>query len=401
MVLKLPGGGSIEAHRSILAAVSPVFEKMFYGSFKEGKSMTVDLPKDNYKSMGLLIDFVYRGSCELNLDEIFPVLEAFDRYQINKVPFCHMCSDVILAQMEPTNYVTLLEKFAKVMSEEGIKKAANKVMVYTNIDFISKFDTTKDLPEEMLLQLLQMDITNHEVDIFDFLVKWHDYQTKDLGRSLQLTQKLFQNIRYSLIIPQILTSKVLPRSDLVNKQLLIDAYYYIYNSCKPLGEYDSKECTLEPAGLTFRKPRCSLEVQWSAHQGTMQRDKLDDYRVTYYLNSVATNHYCIISSSPLKNGVYTLSIINITPKQNSYSNALVSIAIRDQHDKYLYFHPLISDNLITMNVHDEYLFLKLIEGDKVKSTTSITLEADLFSICICNIAHSQYNISFSIHNHMQ
>ena len=400
MILKLPGGGSIEAHRSILAAVSPVFEKMFYGNFKEGKSMTVDLPKDNYKIMGLLIDFVYRGSCELNLDEIFPVLEAFDRYQINKIPFCHMCSDVILAQMESTNYLTLLEKFAKVMSEEGIKKAANKVMVYTNADYISKFDTTKDLPEEMLLQLLQMDITNHEVDIFDFLVKWHDYQTKHLGRLLQLTQKLFQNIRYSLIIPQILTSKVLPRSDLVNKQLLIDAYYYIYNSCKPLGEYDSKECTLEPPSLT-RKPRCSLEIQWSAYcLGTMQRDKLDKYRVNYYSNPNAADRNIMISS-PLRNGIYTFSIINISPNRNSYSNAVVSIAIRDQHDEYLYFHPLNGDSLITVYVHDEYLFLKFVEGDKVKSTTSITLDADLFSICICSIAQSQLDISFSIHNHMQ
>ena len=40
------------------------------------------IPKDNYKIMGLLIDF-------------FPVLEGFGRYQINKVPFCHICSVVI------------------------------------------------------------------------------------------------------------------------------------------------------------------------------------------------------------------------------------------------------------------------------------------------------------------
>ena len=37
VILKLPGGGSIDAHRSILAAVSPVSEKMFYGNFKDGK----------------------------------------------------------------------------------------------------------------------------------------------------------------------------------------------------------------------------------------------------------------------------------------------------------------------------------------------------------------------------
>ena len=50
--------------------------------------MTVDLPKDNYKIMSLLVDFVYQGNCELkDLDDIFPVLEAFDKYQINKIPF--------------------------------------------------------------------------------------------------------------------------------------------------------------------------------------------------------------------------------------------------------------------------------------------------------------------------
>ena len=363
--------------------------------------MIVDLPKDSYNIMGLLIDFVYHGSCEVkNLDDIFPILEVFDRYQINKVPFYHMCSDVILVQMESTNYVTLLEKFAKVMSEEGIKKAANKVMVYTNNDF-TKFDTTKDLPEEVMLQLLHMDITNHEVDIFDFLVRWHDYQTKDLGRSLQLTQRLFQNVKYSLIIPQILTSKVLPRSDLVNKQLLIDAYYYIYNSCKPLGEYDSKECTLEPAGPTVRKPRCSLEIQWSAYEGKMQRDKLDEYRVSY--NSNVDFNTRIMTSSPLRNGIYTFSVLNIAVTQN-LNSGVISIAISSQCNEFLYFHPLISDSLITVYVHNEYLFLKLIEGDKVKSTTSI-LATDLLSICICNnvdVENYLYiDCSFSIHNHMQ
>ena len=196
--------------------------------------MMVDLPKDSSKIMKLLIDFVYHGNCELeNLDDIFPVLEVFDRYQINKNPFYHMCSDIIIAKLDSSNCLTLLPKFSSVMSEEGTRKAANRVMQYTNNDFIAKFDDIKELPEEVLLQLLQIDITNHEVDIFDFLVKWYDYQSKDLGRSLLLTRQIFRCIRYSLIIPQILSSRVVARCDLVSKQLLGDAYHYIYNSCKP------------------------------------------------------------------------------------------------------------------------------------------------------------------------
>ena len=78
------------------------------------------------------------------------------------------------------------------------------------------------------------------------------------------------------------------------------------------------------------------------------------------------------------------------------------VAISGQGDKYLYCYPLISDSLITVYVHDEYLFLKLIEGDKVKSTTSLS-KADLFRICICSLVpqNSSCYCSFRIHNHAQ
>jgi len=176
----------------ILAAVSPVFERMFYGDFKEGKSKEVELPKDSYDTMKLLIDFIYKGNCDLdNLDSILPLFTAFDYYQINKTPFLHMCSEVILSQLDSSNYLTLLPKYVSVVSEESHKKAADKVMNYTNNDFVTKFDETKDLPEEVVLALLQRgDINSHEVNIFEFLTKWHDYQAQQLGKSLKLTVQL-------------------------------------------------------------------------------------------------------------------------------------------------------------------------------------------------------------------
>ena len=416
VILKLPGG-NIEAHRSILAAVSPVFEKIFYGSCKEGKSMAVDLPKDSFEIMGLVIDFVYHGSCELkNLDDIFQILKVFNQYQINKAPFYHMCSEVILTRMESSNYLTLLQKFAKVMNEEGIRKAANKVMFYTNNDFIANFDSTKDLPEEVLLHLLQMNISNHEIDVFEFLVKWHDYQTKELNVSLQLTQQLFCHIRYSLIIPQILSSRVATRSDLVSSQLLGDAYHYIYNSCKPLGEYGDKECTLEPAGPSFRKPRRSQKVEWIPHQHNImvQHNKLDECEVRFGSSALPINDTAM-KSLPLQNGMYTFSVLNLSAScttydsfsggyiANSYSGAPISMTICNQNKKYLYSYPLINNSLFTVYVHNEYLFLKFIEDNRITSTTSIMLEGDLYSLCICSLMlqDSEYKCSFSIHNHVQ
>ena len=87
VTLKLPEG-NIDAHKMILAAVSPVFERMFYGDFKEGKSRTADLPVDKYKIFKMLIDFIYNGSCKLEcMDDILPLVEVMDRYQMKKMLF--------------------------------------------------------------------------------------------------------------------------------------------------------------------------------------------------------------------------------------------------------------------------------------------------------------------------
>ena len=154
VTLKL-SDGEIKAHKVILAVVSTPSEKMLYGNFKEGNSSEVKFPTDNYKIMKLLVDFIYSGTCEPgSLDDVIPLMGLVDRYQINKAPFLHMCGEAILSQLDSSNYLTLLPKYVCVMSEESHKKAADKVMSYTNNDFVTKFYQTKYLPEEVLLALL-------------------------------------------------------------------------------------------------------------------------------------------------------------------------------------------------------------------------------------------------------
>ena len=58
VTLKLPDG-SIKAQKMMLAFISPVFERMFYGDFKEARSNVVELPSDSYKIMKLLLEIVF------------------------------------------------------------------------------------------------------------------------------------------------------------------------------------------------------------------------------------------------------------------------------------------------------------------------------------------------------
>ena len=222
-----------------------------------------------------------------------------------------------------------------------------------------------------------------------------------------MTKQLFQYIRYSLIIPQILSSRVAKRCDLVNNQIIADAYHYIYNSCKPLGEYDSTECSLEPSSPSLRKPRCLLEIKWLPHNTgsiKVQYDNSDNCMVTFVGNSTPFKDY-VIKSTPLKNGIYTFSVLSIAPMSsgNIYScpNGAISVAVSAQSDKYLYWYPLFSGSLITVYVHDEYMFLKLIEGGTVKSTTGIHEKYQL-SISICNLMpqNNNFSCSFNIKPHI-
>ena len=116
----------------ILAAVhvSPIFEKMLrvYGNFKESSLSEVNLPEDNCKNMKMLIDFVYTGGCQVkSVDNIFPLAELIECYQINKLPLYHLCSKTILSQMDSSNYLTLLlSQFACVMDKKALREQLTK-----------------------------------------------------------------------------------------------------------------------------------------------------------------------------------------------------------------------------------------------------------------------------------
>ena len=352
----------------MLAMVSPVFEKMLYGGFKEGKSDEVDLPKDSCKIMKLLFNAVFEESCEMeSLGDILPLIEVAERYQINKVPLQQMYGEAILSELSLSTYLTILPKYASFMSDDSLKKAAKKIIHYTNNAWIANFDTTKDLPEEILLFLLKRkDIPCNELDVFRYLVKWYEYQTKELGNSIQLTTELFQCIRYSLIFPQILLTEV-SICELVDKQLVTKALSMIYTSCNPLEKCD--DCgsdNLYIQNSDSRKSCHSLEtMKWitEAHHTTIvDYANYIDVQVKY---GGRMNQALLIKLVLRKNGIYSF---------HTSSNTLsLSISIRDNRMVSMNAD-LPNVSLVTLQVLSNDIFVKVIDNQikKVKSTFYFT-----------------------------
>ena len=332
--------GNIKANKMMLSIVSPVFMKMLYGSFKEASSGEVDLPKDDYKIMKLLFDIVFEGSSELeSLDDIIPLMEVVDRYEIKKFPMQHMCDEAILAELDPSNFVTLLQQFVGVMSEASVKEATNKVMCFCNNDFVSKFDKIKDLPEEVLLFLLQRnDIDNAEIELFDFLIKWHDHQTKEL-KTLHLTPQLFQCIRYYLISPRLLLTKVAGCS-YIDKHVLMETLDYLLQ----FGE-DNPQKT----------PRLFCSMKWKVKGGASIRYDMQNRKLCY----VELKGDTIFSK--LNNGSYSFTVSN---------NENLSLSV---YKPGVHLCKIPADGItVTLFVYENDIFMKAAKGSKICSTFSAT-----------------------------
>ena len=357
VTLKLSDGEIIKAHKMILAAASPVFNRMFYGNFKESKLDEVNLQEENSNMMKLFVDFIYNGDCKLeNLSDVLPLMKVVDYYQINNVPFLLKCGKVILAELDSANYLNLLPKFACVMSEESIQKAADKVMCYCKCDFISKFDETKDLPEEVIFYLLQRnDIQNPEIEIFDFLVKWYEYQTKELNNTLKLVPQLFHTIRYSVINPQLLHDKV-AKCIHVDKQVLTEALDHLSKPLELHQDCKCGECYQESTRNLINRPRYFNDIKWLACLGTTISYHQNAHHIQYNAPNSHTNcsNVQILHSGSLRNGAYSFSIPG--PGQVS-----MSISCQGNYISQLCTLP-VTGCKVTIFVFKNYIFVKTLQA---------------------------------------
>jgi len=392
VTLKL-SDGSIAAHKMLLAAVSPVFRAMFYGDFKEANATEVEIPDKKLKIMQMLFDAVFQGSCEIDsLDDIVPLMEVADYYQIEKKPLQEMCGEAVIKQFETNKIIDteLLSKFATVMSEQSIKRMADMIL---NI-MKNKFTELYSLPEKVLYHLLQRDdIDCEEVEIFKYLYLEHIQQQ---AKPSKITASLFAQIRYSLIPPQFLLTEV-TKCDLVDKQQVHKAIEDIYTDCTPLGENGGDD--YKSFGQYPRMPNYSLKIDWCLSCGTTEQASIscrnDEYNVQFSLNKGYLHE--ILYSPDLENGIYSFAVTYNTSLQKK---EIIYLRIIGKSE-LLSTTPISSGCIITMNNQDGCLFLKVIDGQsqhhRVKSTATFCSKPPIFFTIINghNELHTTQNMYYS------
>lgn len=98
---------NIEAHKSILAARSPVFHAMFSSNMKENNEDKVNIEDIDYNVMEEMLYFIYCGTVR-NINEFkIPLLKAADKYDLESLKL--ICERALQNDINLENYCEIIE----------------------------------------------------------------------------------------------------------------------------------------------------------------------------------------------------------------------------------------------------------------------------------------------------
>ena len=111
-------GNEYRITRSLLAFISPVFKAMLCGPMMEGQSdseiILEDMKPDVFDS---IVKFAYINDPGINMDIMFPLITACDRYQIRSLVEC--CYQVLRSKLNNNNFMNYFQRAAREQTLNG------------------------------------------------------------------------------------------------------------------------------------------------------------------------------------------------------------------------------------------------------------------------------------------
>lgn len=144
--------GSIFAHRNLLALVSPVFKKMFYGAIKE-EDRVVTIQQASFAAFDLLIKFCYTGdtglvaACKDDISQLFETCRMANMYEVPELE-TEVKQHIEQYQISSRNYADVfrvveeyhgLEGFDLYCSELNQRFSKSVKAEWRNVDDVIRF----------------------------------------------------------------------------------------------------------------------------------------------------------------------------------------------------------------------------------------------------------------------
>ncbi|XP_055296834.1 BTB/POZ domain-containing protein 6-B-like [Sitodiplosis mosellana] len=165
----------VPASKNVLAALSPVFYRMFFGSLKEGdKVEIVDSSAGAFKEF---LQFFYLSEVTLTMKNIETVVRLADKYDV--LEYFKASTVFIRSQLTPDNMCWGYQLATSLENTELIDFCEEKIASSPREIFGS--DVFKRCDISILERILEMNLSCEETDVFDACLSWARHACKEDG----------------------------------------------------------------------------------------------------------------------------------------------------------------------------------------------------------------------------
>ncbi|KAL7298748.1 hypothetical protein TKK_0008497 [Trichogramma kaykai] len=150
---------NIPAHKTILAAASPVFRALFTHDMLENKENVIEIADTSYNILVEMCRFIYIGKINsIETDIILQILAVADKYQIDHLKI--KCAKILCADLSTENVIWILIAAHK----HNVKYLENEVMkfVATHIRSLIDFEKLQQIADPTILLSIIQSITKSQ-----------------------------------------------------------------------------------------------------------------------------------------------------------------------------------------------------------------------------------------------
>ncbi|XP_031634306.1 BTB/POZ domain-containing protein 2-like [Contarinia nasturtii] len=156
----------VPANRSVLAALSSVFDKMFYGSLKEETNVKiVDASAQAFKEF---LQFFYLSEVSIGMNNIETVVRLADKYDIFE--YINTCSTLLQSQLNANNLCWGYQLALSIKNQNLIEFCENEISKSPKEVFAS--EPFERCDSDTLENILKLNLTCNEADILNACIKW-------------------------------------------------------------------------------------------------------------------------------------------------------------------------------------------------------------------------------------
>ena len=176
-------GQNVPAHRGVLCANSPYFERMFTGDFQEKDKNTVCMSESisSHEALVALVDYMYTGEIEISGDTLENILSGASLFLLEGVK--GHCAQFMITNLSPVNCIHMWA-LADLYDLHSVVNICKDMIKSRFHDFIQHRDEVLDTSGPFFVKLLQegmLDFLTFE-EILNLMSRWIDHQPEDRAK---------------------------------------------------------------------------------------------------------------------------------------------------------------------------------------------------------------------------